>query len=84
MRSLDFTACTRECSTHCWRKLSKEEVEWLENNPNRMSYADLSDGCEDYKPIKDKRWFNEKPLTVSNLFQMEDDFMELEDGSFNT
>ena len=77
-RSLDFTACIRECSTRCWRKLSREEVEWLENNPNRMAYADFDD-CENYQPIKDKRWFKEKPLTVSNLFQMEDDFMELED-----
>lgn len=39
MRSLDFTACTKDCPIDCWRKLTKEEKEWLENNPNRMSYT---------------------------------------------
>lgn len=48
MRSLDFTACTRNCAVDCWRKLSKEEEEWLENNPNRQSYADFDD-CIDFK-----------------------------------
>ena len=51
MRSLDFTACCAECKTNCWRKLTKEEQEWLENNPNRMAYADFSD-CGNYKPIE--------------------------------
>ena len=48
-RSLDFTACTRECSTPCGRKLTDEEKEWLENNPNRMSYSDFED-CISYRP----------------------------------
>lgn len=48
-RSLDFTACVRKCKTPCWRKLTKEEQEWLENNPNRQSYADFDD-CIYYEP----------------------------------
>ena len=43
MRSLDFTACVRDCDAPCWRKLTDEEKAWLENNPNRMSYSDFSD-----------------------------------------
>ena len=41
LRSLDFTVCTTKCTVPCWRKLTKEEEEWLKNNPNRMSYADF-------------------------------------------
>lgn len=48
MRNLDFTVCTRDCTTKCWRKLTKEEIDWLEKNPNRQSYASFDD-CEDYK-----------------------------------
>lgn len=55
-RSLDFTACIKqdECPVKdCWRKLTKEEKDWLEKTPNRMSYADFSDNCEGlYKHIK--------------------------------
>ena len=55
-RSLDFTACIKQdtCPVKdCWRKLTKEEKDWLENTPNRMSYADFSDNCEGlYKHIK--------------------------------
>ena len=29
MRSLDFTVCTTKCTIPCWRKLTKEEEEWL-------------------------------------------------------
>ena len=47
MRSLDFTVCTRKCSADCWRKLTKEEEDWLEKNPNRQAYASFDD-CEDY------------------------------------
>lgn len=79
MRSLDFTACCAECKTHCWRKLSREEVEWLENNPNRMSGADFSSDCKDYQPIGKQKGFDLSKITVADLFQMEDDFMELED-----
>ena len=50
-RSLDFTACIRECSTHCWRKLTEEEKEWLEKNPNRMSYCSFDD-CISFRPIE--------------------------------
>ena len=77
-RSLDFTACTRECSTHCWRKLTEEEKEWLKNNPNRMCYSDFKD-CISFRPIKKQKGFDLSKITVSNLFEMEDDFMELED-----
>lgn len=46
-RSLDFTACTRKCGTNCWRKLTEEEKEWLQNNPNWQSYCSFDD-CEDF------------------------------------
>lgn len=47
-RSLDFTACTKQdCPVKdCFRKLSKEELDWLEKTPNRMSWADFSGNCE--------------------------------------
>lgn len=48
MRSLDFTACTTKCTVPCWRKLTKEEKEWLKNNPNRMSYADFDCANKNY------------------------------------
>lgn len=38
-RSLDFTACDLPCEHPCWRRLAKEEIEWLENNPNRQYYT---------------------------------------------
>ena len=50
-RSLDFTACTRKCATPCWRKLTEEEKEWLQNNPNRQSYGSFDD-CEDFTEDK--------------------------------
>lgn len=50
-RSLDFTVCTTKCTIPCWRKLTKEEEEWLKNNPNRMSYADFSNKCEKLKEL---------------------------------
>ena len=46
-RSLDFTVCTRKCGANCWRKLTKEEREWLQNNPNRQAYWSFDD-CEDF------------------------------------
>lgn len=48
-RSLDFTACIKQDTCHvkdCWRKLTKEEKDWLEKTPNRMYYADFSNECE--------------------------------------
>ena len=48
-RSLDFTACIKQdtCPVKdCWRKLTKEEKDWLEKTPNRMYYADFSGNCE--------------------------------------
>ena len=51
-RSLDFTACIKQntCPVKdCWRKLTKEEKDWLEKTPNRMYYADFSDNCEKLK-----------------------------------
>jgi hypothetical protein len=56
MRSLDFTVCTRDCSAKCWRKLTKEEEEWLEKNPNRQYYAEFDD-CDGYMPkeVKDEQ-----------------------------
>ena len=33
MRSLDFTACDLPCKNPCWRRLSEEEQEWLDKNP---------------------------------------------------
>ena len=55
-RSLDFTACIKQYTCpvkDCWRKLTKEEKDWLEKMPNRMYYADFSDNCEGlYRHIK--------------------------------
>ncbi|MBQ8677205.1 MAG: hypothetical protein IJ529_01905 [Alphaproteobacteria bacterium] len=51
-RSLDFTACIKQdtCPVKdCWRKLTKEEKDWLEKTPNRMYYADFSNECEKLK-----------------------------------
>lgn len=51
-RSLDFTACSKqdECPVKdCLRKLTEEEKDWLEKTPNRMSYADFSEDCEEFK-----------------------------------
>ena len=39
MRSLDFTACDLPCTKPCWRRLTKEECEWLEKNPNRQYFT---------------------------------------------
>ncbi|MEG1380422.1 MAG: YopX family protein, partial [Bacteroidales bacterium] len=52
MRSLDFTACISDCEKHCWRKLTKEEKIWLENNPNRMSFCDFN--CKEIKQMSDR------------------------------
>ena len=38
-RSLDFTACNLPCEHPCWRRLTKEEIKWLEKNPNRQAYT---------------------------------------------
>lgn len=38
-RSLDFTACNLPCKNPCWRRLTKEEIEWLEKTPNRQAYT---------------------------------------------
>lgn len=38
-RSLDFTACNLPCEHPCWRRLTKEEIEWLEKTPNRQAYT---------------------------------------------
>lgn len=38
-RSLDFTACDLPCEHPCWRRLTKEEIEWLEKTPNRQAYT---------------------------------------------
>lgn len=49
-RSLDFTACSKqdECPVKdCWRKLTDAEKDWLEKTPNRMSYSDFSEDCEE-------------------------------------
>lgn len=53
MRSLDFTVCVRKncANSSCWRKLTTEEQEWLENNPNRQAYASF-DECEDFEEDK--------------------------------
>ena len=49
MRNLYFTVCTTKCTIPCWRKLTKEEEEWLKkNNPNRTSYADFDYVNKDY------------------------------------
>lgn len=47
MRSLDFTSCVRNCKAPCFRKLSKEEENWLETNSNRHSYSYFED-CSDF------------------------------------
>lgn len=53
-RSLDFTACTKQdCPVKdCFRKLSKEELEWLEKTPNRMAWADCWKNCQKLKEIE--------------------------------
>lgn len=65
-RSLDFTACIKQdtCPVEdCWRKLTKEEKDWLEKTPNRMYYADFSNECE--KLIEDlKLWKIEVPYSI--------------------
>jgi len=38
-RSLDFTACDLPCEHPCWRRLTKEEKDWLEKTPNRQAYT---------------------------------------------
>lgn len=38
-RSLDFTACDLPCEHPCWRRLTKEEWEWLETHPNRQAFT---------------------------------------------
>ena len=48
MRSLDFTACIRDCAVNCWRKLTDEEKEWLKYHPNRQSFASFDD-CSSYR-----------------------------------
>ena len=52
MRSLDFIVCTTKCTAPCWRKLTKEEEEWLKNNPNRTSYADFDCANKTVKEYK--------------------------------
>ena len=56
-RSLDFTACTKQdCPVKdCFRKLTKEELEWLEKTPNRMAWADVWKKCEKLKDMKGKQ-----------------------------
>lgn len=56
-RSLNFTACIKQdtCPVKdCWRKLTKEEKDWLEKTPNRMYYADFSEECEKKHKIIEK------------------------------
>lgn len=56
-RSLDFTACSKqdECPVKdCLRKLTEEEKDWLEKTPNRMSYADFSEDCEEFIKVGGK------------------------------
>lgn len=55
MRSLDFTVCTRECATKCFRKLTEEEKQWAEKNYPYQSYSDFPE-CKNFlqndkKPI---------------------------------
>lgn len=38
-RSLDFTACDLPCEHPCWRRLTEEELEWLETHPNRQAFT---------------------------------------------
>lgn len=54
MRSLDFTACTKQdcLIKDCFRKLSKEELDWLKRTPNRMSWADFWKDCQKLKELK--------------------------------
>ena len=51
MRSLDFTACELPCKNPCWRRLTKEEIEWLEKNPNWQAYTNvcIEKNINDYK-----------------------------------
>lgn len=70
-RSLDFTACELPCKNPCWRRLTDEEKEWLANNPNRQAYT--------LQCLEKSKGFDLSKITASNLFEMEDDFMELED-----
>lgn len=53
-RSLDFTACDLPCKNPCWRRLTKEEIEWLEKNPNRQAYT-LTCIEEEYDELVDKQ-----------------------------
>ena len=53
MRSLDFTVCTRECATKCFRKLTEEERKWAEENYPYQSYSDFPE-CQKFKN-KDKK-----------------------------
>jgi hypothetical protein len=58
-RSLDFTACDLPCKNPCWRRLTKEEIEWLEKNPNRQAYT-LTCIEKKYDELVDKQkeWVN--------------------------
>lgn len=38
-RSLDFAACDLPCEHPCWRRLTKEEKEWLETHQNRQAFT---------------------------------------------
>ena len=38
-RSLDFTACDLPCEHPCWRRLTEEELKWLETHPNRQAFT---------------------------------------------
>lgn len=53
-RSLDFTACDLPCKNPCWRRLTKEEIEWLEKNPNSCDEFDV---CAWFKNLCDKNKF---------------------------
>ena len=70
-RSLDFTACELPCKNPCWRRLTKEEIEWLKKNPNRQAYTLV---C-----LEKHKGFDLSKVTAANLFEMEDDFMEIEE-----
>ena len=52
-RSLDFTACDLPCKNPCWRRLTEEELEWLETHPNRQAY--LVNCAEESEEIDEKR-----------------------------
>lgn len=60
-RSLDFTACTKQdCPVKdCFRKLTKEELDWLEKTPNRMSWADCWKNCQKLKEIENVEMENQ-------------------------